>query len=66
MRRNIKYPTPALPEFTVVKSLCDHFSKSFVDKNETSCSKFADKVQNNPPVQKADGKPKMKVFEYAT
>ena len=45
-------PQPALPKFTLVKSLCDHFSKYFVHKIETIRSKFRDKVQNIPPVQK--------------
>ena len=45
-------PPPALSEFTSVKSLCDHFSKYFVDKIVTTRSKFPYKVQNNPPVQK--------------
>ena len=30
-----RIPPPALPEFTSVKSLCDHFSRYFVDKIET-------------------------------
>ena len=30
-----RIPLPALPEFTSVKSLCDHFSGYFVDKIET-------------------------------
>ena len=37
-----------------VKSFCDHFSKDFVDKIETIGSKFPDKVQNIPPVQKTE------------
>ena len=45
---------PALPEFTSVKSLCDHFSRYFVDKIETIYSKFSDKVQNIPQVQKPE------------
>ena len=40
-----RIPPPALPEFTSVKSLCDHFSRYFVDKIETIRSKFPDKVQ---------------------
>ena len=36
-------PLPPLPEFTSVKSLCDHFSRYFVDKIETIRSKFPDK-----------------------
>ena len=42
---NILYriPPPAQPEFTSVKSLCDHFSKYFVDKIEIIRSKFLDK-----------------------
>ena len=47
-----RIPPPALPEFTSVKSLCDHFSRYFVDKIETIRSKFPDKVQNIPQVQK--------------
>ena len=43
-----RIPPPALPEFTSVKSLCDHFSRYFVDKTETIHSKFPDKVQNMP------------------
>ena len=44
-----RIPPPALPEFTSVKSLCDHFSsRYFVDKIETIRSKFPDKVQNIP------------------
>ena len=46
-----KIPPPALPEFTSVKSLCDHFSRYFVDKIETFRSKFPDEVQNIPQVQ---------------
>ena len=45
-------PPPALPEFTLVKSLCGHFSQYFLDKIKTIRSKFPDKVQNIPPVQK--------------
>ena len=41
-----------LPEFTSVKSRCDHFSRYFVDKIETIRSKFPDKVQNILQVQK--------------
>ena len=33
-----RIPPPALPEFTAVKSLCDNFSKYFVDKIETARS----------------------------
>ena len=62
---NILYriPPPALPEFTSVKSLCDHFSRYFVDKIETIRSKFPDKVQNIPQVQKPEIRSKMNVFE---
>ena len=49
-----------------VKSLCDHFTKCFVDKIETICSKFPDKVQNIPPVQKAEIRFKINVFESAS
>ena len=61
-----RIPPPALPEFTSVKSLCDHFSKCFVDKIETKRSKFPDKVQNIRPVQKPEIRSKMKVFESAS
>ena len=44
-----RIPPPALPEFTSVKSLCDHFVG---DKIETIRSKFPDKVQNILHVQK--------------
>ena len=47
-----------LPAFTSVKSLCDHFSKYFVDKIETIRSKFPDKVHNIPSVQKQKLDPK--------
>ena len=47
-----RIPPYALPEFTSVKSLYDHFSKYFVDKIETIHSKFLDKVLNIPSVQK--------------
>ena len=58
-------PPPALPEFTSVKSLCDHFSRYFVDKIETIRSKFPDKVQNIPQVQTPEIRSKMNVFERA-
>ena len=57
-----RIPPPALPEFISVKSLCDHF----VDKIETIRSKFPDKVQNIPPVQKPELRSKMNVFESAS
>ena len=44
-------PPPALPEFTSVKSLCDHSSKYFFDKIDTIRSKFLDKVRNIPSLQ---------------
>ena len=59
-------PPPALPEFTSVKSLCDHFSRGFVDKIETIRSKFSDKVRNIPEVQKTEIRSKMNVFERAS
>ena len=59
-------PPPALPEFTSVKSLCDHFSRYFVDKIETIRFKFPDKVQNIPQVQKQEIRSKMNVFERAS
>ena len=31
-----RIPPPALPVFISVKSLCDHFSRYFVDKIETN------------------------------
>ena len=61
-----RIPPPALPEFTSVKSLCDHFSRYFVDKIETIRSKFPDKVQNIPQVQKPEIRSKMNVFERAS
>ena len=45
-----RIPSSALPKFTSVKSLCDHFSKYFVDKIETIRSKFEDKAPNIPAV----------------
>ena len=60
-----RIPPPALPEFTSVKSLCDHFSRYFVDKIDTIRSKFPDKVQNIPQVQKPENRSKMNVFERA-
>ena len=44
-------PLPALPEFTSVKSLFDHFSQYLMDKIETNRCKYPDKVQNIPSVQ---------------
>ena len=61
-----RIPPPALPEFISVKSLCDHFSRYFVDKIETIRSKFPDKVQNIPQVQKPEIRSKMNVFERAS
>ena len=62
-----RIPPPALPAFTAVKSLCDNFLKYFVDKIETTRSKFSDKVPYIPSVQKKTKiKSKMKVFERAT
>ena len=61
-----RIPPPALPEFTSVKSLCDHFSRYFVDKIETIRSKFPDKVHNIPQVQKPEIRSKMNVFERAS
>ena len=52
-------PHPALPEFTSVKSFFDHFSRYFVDIR----SKFPDKVQNIPQVQKTEIRSKMNAFE---
>ena len=62
---HIIYP-PALLEFTSVKSICDHFSRYFVDKIKTICSKFPDKVQNIPQVQKPEIRSEMNVFERAS
>ena len=47
-----RIPPPALPEFTSVKSFCDHFSKYFVHKIEIIRSKFTHKVLNIAAVQK--------------
>ena len=49
-----RIPPPALPEFTSVKSLSDHFYKYFVDKIKTIRSKFEDKVHSIPWVQKIE------------
>ena len=54
---------PGLPEFTSVKSLCNHLSRYFVDKIETIHTKFSDEVQNIPKVQKTEIRSKMNVFE---
>ena len=54
--------TPAVPEFTSVKSLYDHFSKYFVYKIETVRSKFPDKILNIPSARKPQIKSKRKVF----
>ena len=61
-----KIPLPALPEFTSVKSLCDHFSRYFVDKIETIRSKFPYKVQNIPQVQKTEIRSEMNVIQRAS
>ena len=61
-----RIPPPALPEFTSVKSLCDNFCRYFVDKIETIRSKFPDKVQDIPQVQKPKIRSKMNVFERAS
>ena len=61
-----RIPPPALPEFTSVKSLCDHFSRYFVGKIETIRSKCPDKVQNIPQVQKPEIRSKMNVFKRAS
>ena len=61
-----RIPPPALPEFTSVKSLCDHFSRYFVNKIETIRSKFPDKVQNIPHVEKTEFSSKLNVFERAS
>ena len=57
-----RIPPTALP----VKSLCDNFSRYFVDKIETICSKFPDKVQNIQQVQKPEIRSKMNFFEHAS
>ena len=41
------------PDRNSVKSFSDHFCQYFVDKTETIRSKFPDKVQNIPPMQKS-------------
>ena len=61
-----RIPPPALPEFTSVKSFCDHFSKYFVHKIEIIRSKFTHKVLNIAAVQKNEIESKMKDFECAT
>ena len=47
-----RIPPPALPEFTSVKSLCDHLSKYFLHKIEAIRSKFVYKEPNIAAVQK--------------
>ena len=49
-----RIPPPRLPQFTSVKSLCDHFSKYYVDKIEAILAKFSDEVHNIPSVQKTE------------
>ena len=61
-----RIPPPALPEFTSVKSLCDHFSRYFVHKIKTIHSKFPDKVQNIPQVQQPEIRSKINLFERAS
>ena len=61
-----RFPPPVLPELTSVKSLCDHFSRYFVDKIETTRSKFPDKEQNIPQVHIPEIRSKMIVFEPAS
>ena len=60
-----RIPPPALPEFTSVKSLCDHFSKYFVDKNET-VPNFRIKYTIFHQCKKTEIRYKMNVFERAT
>ena len=54
INNNLHRTPPPAPEFTSVKSLCDHFSKYCVDKIETIRYKFPDKVQNIPQEQKPE------------
>ena len=61
-----RIPPPALPEFTSVKSLCDHLYRYFVDNIETIRSKFPDKVQNTPQVPKTEIRFKINDFERAS
>ena len=49
---------PALSEFTSGKSLCDHFSKYFVDKIEIIRSKFPDKYNIFHQCKKTELNPK--------
>ena len=58
-----RIPPPRLPQFTSVKSLCDHFSKYFVDKIETTLAKFPDEVHNIPSVQKTEIRSEMNVMK---
>ena len=57
-----RIPLPSMPEFTSVKSLCDHF----VDENDTIRSKFPDKVHNIPQMQKTEITSKMNGLECAS
>ena len=61
-----KIALPALPEFTTVKSLCDHLSKYFVDKIKTIRSKFQDRVQIFHQCKKQKSDKKNNVFERVT
>ena len=61
-----RIPPPVLSKFTSVKSLSDHFSRYFVDKIETICSEFPDKLQNIPQVQKTEIRFKRNVIELAS
>ena len=61
-----RIPPPALSEFTSVKSLCDHFSRYFMDKIETIRSKFPDKVQNIPQVQKPEDEIKKLILSLSS
>ena len=51
-----------VPEFTSVKSLCDHFSKYLFDKIETIRFKFPNEVQNIPSVQKTEIRFKLNIL----
>ena len=61
-----RIPPPALPEFTSVKSFCDHFSKYFVHKIEIIRSKFVKPTKKLQQCKKPEIESKMKDFECTT
>ena len=62
---SVRTQSPALPEFTSAKSLCDNFPKYFLEKIETIRFKFPGIVLLFHQCKKTEIKRKMKVFERA-